>query len=78
MQTEEPKPNKCGIVFLCGNSEKDECVYYIPGKKGNVAEIIFCKHADEIFLVCTSSIARVNRIILEAQKMGVDMVKKGE
>ena len=60
--SEELKENMCNVRFYCQDSNKKECVYKINGR------LLECVHRNSIR--CTSSVARVNAMVIELKRLG--------
>ena len=65
----KPKENKCNINFMCTHSEKKPCVYFKPNQD---AEKI-CDYMGISVNNCCSSVASVNRMVLELKKQGIEI-----
>ena len=64
---EELKPSQCTVYFMCdGSLPNRPCAY----RKGDNCWYDYC-------LVCKSSVACVNAMVIELKKMGVDFILTG-
>lgn len=66
---EELKDNYCGIMFVCDeNRDLKNCLYRVNKKQ--------CKYL-KVNHYCTSAVANVNRMILHAKHIGMELTAKG-
>jgi hypothetical protein len=67
---EKPKENNCYMMFYCNDKiSGNNCVY----KSDNIA----CKYLSPHSMSCNSSVAQVNRMILHAKQIGLELTAKG-
>ena len=69
---EEFKQNKCDITFLCNHRFGDPCQHY--ENSGGIAK---CMHCDTTMNLCISTIAKVNKMFVETELMGVKLKAEG-
>lgn len=71
---DEPKENKCEILFDCKgfNLSGSECAYFT--RNGNNCE--YAVRTDTGFR-CNSVVAQINRMVLLLQDAGFDVSRKG-
>jgi hypothetical protein len=68
---DEPKNNKCEITFKCRHTFSDPCVYF--KSSGGPARCKYCCYPD---FACGSAVANVNRMVIEAGDMGIELCQK--
>lgn len=68
---EKMKENNCCIDFLCNNEYNGgKCLYFTKSKNKR------CKYED-CQKICNLSVAQVNRMMLHAKHIGLDLTAKG-
>jgi len=64
-QMDEPKKNKCEIVFFCCHSITDPCVYFTGSD-------ILCAYRNDS-AKCLSPIPQVNKMVLMLKEAGIEV-----
>ena len=71
---EKLKANMCKIQFNCTENYPNECCYSDNNQKCKYRQVQISRLVTRI--VCTSAVARVNALILNAKELGVELVQK--
>ncbi len=78
-QMDEPKENKCTIMFMCGFSEATESMTGIENKdcvyRRSTAPQYSCDYLSVTFH-CRSAVAQVNKMVLMLQEAGIKLKDK--